>query len=88
MGFIEMNFKGFFSRVINHQGLLQFAPKVLCWQDLSVCVCGGGGGGGGSRFLGFHILNIYGFRRFSFQLSIIHVAILIPGRCLVMTAGA
>ena len=34
---------------VDHQGLGQFAPKRLDWQDLSVCVCvcvwGGGGGG-------------------------------------------
>ena len=46
-------------RAIDHQGFGQFAPRGLGWQDLSVCVCVRGGGA-----LGYHILNIYGFRRF------------------------
>ena len=44
-------------RAVDHQGLGQFAPKRLDWQDLSVCMCvcvGGGGGGGGGGTGGRH----------------------------------
>ena len=40
MGLVEVIFKVFFPyyksmRAIDHQGLCQFAPKGLDWQDLS-----------------------------------------------------
>ena len=48
-------------RAIDHQGPV--CTQGLGWQDLSVCVCVWGGGGGGGA-LDYHILNIYGFKRF------------------------